>query len=262
MIGIDVEPLTGSNKTFVPDPENPGEEIEQLLPQFRNEISFEGNLIATDKYAVLDKINAIVGHAFPKDPSRKKERNVDADVYPNFAVMEYITDNDAATFNSDTDRNMAAQKMEAKIERAPLFHRKRGWTDPELKDFMERMSSFFDFAQKDNFNNRMPELMMANYKAATEVIQDRAIKIFSETFNLGEEYKELFNPEVLATHKDIIMTMWPEDFADKFETIEAVIEEGEGNFNALLEEASEVNTPKENEELEGDEVIGADEIQI
>lgn len=262
MIGIDVEPLTGSNKTFVPDPENPGEEIEQLLPQFRNEISFEGNLIATDKYAVLDKINAIVGHAFPKDPSRKKERNVDADVYPNFAVMEYITDNDAATFNSDTDRNMAAQKMEAKIERAPLFHRKRGWTDPELKEFMERMSSFFDFAQKDNFNTRMPELMMANYKAATEVIQDRAIKIFSETFNLGEEYKELFNPEVLATHKDIIMAMWPEDFADKFETIEDAIETGEGNFNALLEEASEVDTPKDKEAIEGDEVIGAEEIEI
>lgn len=262
MISMDVEAITGSVKTFVPDPENEGNEIEQLLPQFRNPVNFDGSLIATDKYAVLDKINAVVGNAFPKDPSRKKERNVDADVYPNFVILEYITDNDTAVFTNDTDRNMAAQKMEAKTERTPLFHRKKGWADPELADFMERISAFYDFAQKDSFNKRMPELMMANYKTATEVIEDRALKIFAETFNLGEEYKELFNPEVLATHKDIIMEMWPDDFADKFDTIVDKIEDGEGNFANLLEEASEVDTPVDQEEAGGPDIISADEVEI
>lgn len=262
MIGIDVEPITGSLKTFVPDPDGSGE-IEQLLPQFRNAVSFEGNLIATDKYAVLDKINSVVGNAFPKDPSRKKERNVDSDVYANFVVLEYITDNDTVVFSNDTDRNAAAQKMEAKTERAPIFHRKRGWADPELVEFMERMSEFYTYAQKDNFNKRMPELMMANYKAATEVIQDRAIKIFSETFNLGEDYKELFNPEILSTHKDIIMELWPEDFAEKFDTIAEEIESGEESFNSLLEEASDIETPADAEiKDEVESVIDADEIVI
>ena len=262
MIGVDVEPISGNIKTFVPDPNNEGNEIEQLLPQFRNPVTFEGNLIATDKYAVLDKINAVVGNYFPKDPSRKKERNVDADVYANFVVLEYITDNDTAVFQSDTDRNMAAQKMEAKTERAPLFHRKRGWSDPELPAFMERMSGFYEFAQRDNFNQRMPELMMANYRAATEVIEDRALKIFSESFNLGDEYKELFNPEILATHKEIIMEMWPEDFADKFDDIADKIEDGEEAFSELLESASDVNTPSNAVELEEDFDLGADEIEI
>ena len=262
MIGLDVEPISGNIKTFVPDPENDGNEIEQLLPQFRNPITFEGNLISTDKYAVLDKINAIVGNAFPKDPSRKKARNVDADVYPNFVVLEYITDNETAVFNNDTDRNMAAQKMEAKTERAPLFHRKRGWADPELPAFMERLSGFFDFAQKDNFNQRMPELMMANYKTATEVIEDRALKIFSETFNLGEEYKELFNPEIMSTHKDILMEMWPEDFADKFDDFADKIEEGEDAFANLLETASEVDTPVDVQEGDDDMEIEIEEVEI
>lgn len=259
MIGIDVEPISGNIKTFVPDPEGGDREVEQLLPQFRNQISFEGNLIATDKYAVLDKINSTIGNAFPKDPSRKKERNVDYDVYPNFVVMEYITDSEQATFASDAERNAAAQKMEAKSERTPLYHRKRGWSDPELPEFMERLSEFYDFAQRDNFNKRMPELMMANYKAATEVIEDRAIKIFSETFNLGESYKELFNTEILSTHKDIIMTMWPDDFADKFDDISESLDEGEENFEALLEEASDVDTPKEKIE---EDTIEVDEIDI
>jgi len=260
MIALDVEPITGNIKTFVPT--DGGEETEQLLPQFRNAITFEGNLIATDKYAVLDKINSIVGNAFPKDPSRKKERNVDADVYANFVILEYITDNDTAVFQNDTDRNMAAQKMEAKIERAPLYHRKRGWADPELPDFMERLSGFYEFAQRDNFNKRMPELMMANYRAATEVIEDRALKIFSETFNLGEDYKELFNPEILATHKDILMEMWPEDFADKFEDIVDKIDEGETAFADLLEQASEVDTPVDKEEAGDNDIIEAEELEI
>lgn len=258
MIGVDVEPITGAIKTYVPDPENPSEEIEQLLPQFRNAINFESSLLATDKYTVLDKINSIIGNSFPKDPSRKKQRNAESDMYANFAVMEYITDNDAATFNSDADRNAAAQKMEAKSERTPLFHRKKGWVDPELEGFMERISEFFEFAQRDNFNERMPELMMANYKTATEAIQDRALKIFSETFNLGDEFKELFNPEILSTHKDILMEMWPEDFADKFDTIADSIEEGEENFNSLLEASSDSEKVDET----SDELVNADEIDI
>lgn len=261
MIGIDVEPLTGNIKTFVPDPENEGNEIEQLLPQFRNPVTFEGNLLVTDKYAVLDKVNAVIGNYFPKDPSRKKERNVDRDVYANFVILEYITDNDAASFANDADRNAAAQKMEAKMERdnAAFYHRKKKWFDPELANFMERMSGFYEYAQKDNFAQRMPELMMANYKTATEVIEDRAIKIFSEDFNLGEEYAGLFNPDILATHKDILMEMWPEDFAAKFDDFAEKLDEGETAFETLLEESGDADTAEGTEDVVE---IDADEVEI
>lgn len=255
-IRIPVEPITGAIKTFVPV-EGGGEE-EQLLPVFRNEISFEGNLLQTDKYAILDNINSIIGNAFPKDPTRKKERNVDADVYADFVILEYITDNEAASFESDADRNAAAQKMEAKKERAPLFHRKRGWADPELKNFMERLAGFYEFAARDNFNRRMPELMMSNYKPATEVIEDRAMKIFSEQFNLGGEYDGLFNADILATHPKILMELWPEEFAEKFDMIEDKLEDGESEFEKLVEASSN----EENGTDDDDSNIPTDEIEI
>lgn len=241
MLGFNVTPGNGDVKQFV---NKDGEEVEELLPHFRNQIEWGAHFLATDKYNVLDKINSIIGNAFPKDPSRKKARDEDADVYPNFVVMEYITDDEREVFANDQERNMAAQKMEAKKERNPLYHaKKKAWVAPEIQEFMERLAGFYEYALKDNFIKRMPELMFSGYKTANEGISERAIKIMAETFNLGDEYKQLFTPDICATHKDILMVLWPDDFAEKFDQIEDKIEEGEDKFNALLESAQDAEAP-------------------
>lgn len=268
MLGFNVTPGNGDVKQFV---NKDGEEVEELLPHFRNAIEWGSHFLATDKYAVLDKLNSIIGNFFPKDPSRKKPRDEDADVYANFVVMEYITDSEQEVFASDQERNLVAQKMEAKKERNPLYHaKKKAWVDPEIQAFMERLSGFYEYAMKDNFIKRMPELMFSGYKTANEGISERSIKIMAETFNLGEEYKQLFTPEIRATHKDILMALWPEDFADSMDEIEDKLEDGEATFNKLLEESEDAETPANaaqaaEEGAAGSDAVGeivADEVEI
>lgn len=242
MLGFDVTPGNGDVKQFVQAPGS-DEQVEELLPQFRNAIEWGNHFLNTDKYAVLDKINEIMGHAFPKDPSRKKARDEDADVYANFVIMEYITDSDKEIF-TDTERMAAALKMETKKERNPLYHsKKKAWIDPEIKEFMERLAGFYDYAMQDNFLSRMPELMFSAYKTANEGITERSIKIMAETFNLSPEFEQLFTPEIRATHKDILMALWPDDFAEGFNEIEDKIDEGTAAFDALLEKSEDTETP-------------------
>lgn len=242
LLQFDLVPLKGEYFKIVDDPANTGETIDELLPQFRVEPEWAKTFLATDKFQVIDKVNEICGNYFPKDPSRKKERNEESDVYANFVMLEYITNNTATQFD-DAAKMAAARELVATSQRTPWYNaRRKSWEHQGLKTFVnEILPKFYTFAAMDDFIKQMPSLMFDNYKVVNESLTDRAMNEFRTTFNMGEEFAPLFTTEIKSTHNKILMELWPEDFADSLddETLEH-IESGKGEelFEQMVQNAS------------------------
>lgn len=257
LIALDVTPISGKITTYVTLPD--GEEDEELLTQFRTKINFEEHFYATDKFAILDRVDAIVGHYYPKDPSKRKERNAETDLHADFAVLEYITADETQVFKSDIERNAAAIKLEAAPLRNPLFdRRKKKFTIDGLEQFFENMAEFYDYAQRDGFLDRMPSLLFANYKVATPTIEERALDIFAKAYPLEDYMDTLYSKEIRATHADILMAMFPEEYAESVETIEDKLEEGQEALEQLIDESTELTFDTE----DSIEIDNVDEVVI
>lgn len=199
------------------------------------ELDFKKHIFFSTKYSCTKAIDEICGNYFPKDPRNYKERDAQLDLYPNFVALDYITENTNDTFTKD-ERMNAAKDMTYASEKKPLYDLQADkWADPELENFMNRVSKFHSFAYKEDLFTSLHDLLYKSFGHVSDAMVSAAIDEIRIKLPLSSP---MYTPEIIAMHSEILLDLFPKEMITKnsSQLVEENID-GDELYEKLLKES-------------------------
>jgi hypothetical protein len=206
---VNVAPVTGSVHKQV------GQGQYELYPDFTEKKSFEEMMCYRTGFVTILAINNIIGNYHPKNPLDAKTRNPETDLYVNFAILDYVTD-DTRTEIPKEERGAAAIKTILQTEKKPLFDVTRndgkgGFINKQLPEFLSRMAEFFTSGNRKEIAKTIQGKLLQTFKPMTPELTNSTMTYMQKEMPFSSA---LFTPAIKITHSEILQDMYPEDYAE------------------------------------------------
>jgi len=239
---VNVAPITGSVHKQV------GQGKFELYPDFTEKKKFDEMMCYRTGFVTILAINNIIGNYHPKNPSDANPRNPETDLYVNFAILDYITDDTRTEIPKD-ERGKAAIKTILQTEKKPLFdvtkdEGKGGFIHPQLPEFLSRMAEFYCSGNRAEIAKTIQSKLLQTFKPMTPELVNSIMVYMQKEMPFSSA---LYTDVIKITHAEILMEMYPEEYAEQ--AVELALNnpdvDGDAIMDKLVEEASVVESEVE-----------------
>jgi len=239
---VNVAPITGSVHKQV------GAGQFELYPDFAEKRNFDEIMCYRTGFLTILAINNIVGNYYPKNPADAKTRNAETDLYVNFAILDYITD-DTRTEIPKEERGKAAIKTLLQTEKKPLFdvtkdEGKGGFIHKQLPEFLGRMAEFYSSGNRAEIAKTIQSKLLQTFKPMTPELVNSIMVYMQKEMPFSSA---LYTDAIKITHAEILMEMYPEEYAEQAATLALSNPDidGEAIMDALVADSTTVESEVE-----------------
>jgi hypothetical protein len=232
-----------------------------LLDHFKApQINFPEHIFYTCNFNAIDNIYSVIGNHFPKNIANKKERYSALDIYPNFCLLDYVTENTKENLTAD-EKKTAARDTKFVSEKNPFYQiESNGWRHPGLAAFMQNLNQFYPYSKETNYMDAVRDLLIRSFKSTTD---DMLVQLQRYIIRNYPYDSLVWSNSVKTKYFDILMTLFPDRMAKESVNLIDEIQSGDALMEKLIEEGS----TNENflhidgaDDVEEDDVVTVDQI--
>jgi len=205
---VNVAPITGSVHKQV------GQGQYELYPDFTEKKSFDEMMCYKTGFITVLAINNIIGNYHPKNPIDAKPRNPETDLYVNFAILDFITDDTRAEIPKD-ERGKVAIKTLLQTEKKPLYDVTKnegegGFINKHLPAFLDRMAEFYSSGNRVAIATTIQSKLLQTFKPMTPELTNSIMNYMQREMPFTSA---LYTAAIKITHAEILMDIYPDGFA-------------------------------------------------
>lgn len=248
-LAFDVTPITG---TVV---QQTGAKTFELYDWFRDDIEYRKHVFYTANFSAIDVIDGVIGNYYPKDPKKLAERNAEVDLYADFCILDFITEDKRDKLTNE-EKMTVARDMKFITEKKPLYDATKGeWAFKGLDEFVARLGLFQEYMAAEDYATVIRNLLLQSYKTISTSMEDAASAELHSKFPLSSP---LYDDVVKVMFSDVLRDIFPESMAeDSIRLGDKIEDEGEKLVNELMEaeQAKSVDgvIDESNEAFEGED---------
>ena len=218
LLGFEVAPVTGYVTQQVS-----GGKYELMNDFIQEEIDFAKHLYFTDKFKAREMAYNIMGNKFAVDPTDLVQRDGATDLYINFFVFDYITDDKRENMTKD-ERKEASVNTKFASEKKPLFDVVRNeYQFSGLEHFIENSAKFYEYVDSNNLVSSIQAYIAESYSPVTDDMTNKALEIMSERYAFNSP---IYTDAIKMTCKDVLQEMFPDEYSQE---IAKMIDEGKAD---------------------------------